>query len=168
MPKDNRKNKRYNSEEKEAMLEKLLPPNSISLSMLSVQTGIPASTLHTWKSKALNAANTNGRTTKKITVKDKLNFVLESYKLTEIELSKYCRKNGIYVNQVKKWRSNFEGSLEKDSVNIKDIKEELFETKKKNNTLKKELRRKEKALAEAAVLLVLQKKFQAFMEEEEN
>lgn len=166
MPKDNRKNKRYNSEEKEAMLEKLLPPNSISLSMLSAQTGIPASTLNTWKSKALNA--TNGRTTKKITVKDKLNFVLESYKLTEIELSKYCRKNGIYVNQVKTWRSNFEGSLEKDSVNVKDIKEELFETKKKNNTLKKELRRKEKALAEAAALLVLQKKFQAFMEEEED
>lgn len=32
--------------------------------------------------------------------------------------------------------------------------------------VKRELRRKEKALAEAAALLVLQKKFQALMEEE--
>jgi transposase len=38
-----------------------------------------------------------------------------------------------------------------------------YKEKRKNKLLEKELNRKEKALAEAAALLVLQKKFQAFM-----
>ncbi len=150
------------------MLSKLLPPNSISLSLLAAQSGIPTSTLYTWKSKAFKVTNNNGTSKKKLTAKDKLNFVLESYKLTEFELSKFCRKNGLYVGEVKKWRSNFEDSLEKGTDNIKEVKEELLKTKKKNTELEKELKRKEKALAEAATLLVLQKKFQAFMEEEGN
>ena len=47
MPKDNRNNKTYTKEQKEAMLIKLLPPNNISVSVLSAETGIPLSTLHT-------------------------------------------------------------------------------------------------------------------------
>jgi hypothetical protein len=39
---------------------------------------------------------------------------------------------------------------------------------KENAKLKKEIDRKDKALAEAAALLVLQKKFRALWEDEEN
>ena len=46
-------------------------------------------------------------------------------------------------------------------------KKALEEEKAKNKNLAKELRRKEKALAETATLLVLQKKFQALLEGEE-
>jgi hypothetical protein len=53
--------------------------------------------------------------------------------------------------------------MDKEPEAVKEIKEELLEEKKKNKQLEKELNRKEKALAEAAALLVLQKKFQAFL-----
>ncbi|MDQ7061420.1 MAG: hypothetical protein Q9M43_09925 [Sulfurimonas sp.] len=42
----------------------------------------------------------------------------------------------------------------------------LEEERSKSKSLAKELRRKEKALAETATLLVLQKKFQALLEDE--
>lgn len=59
--------------------------------------------------------------------------VLETANLTEIEFSEYCREKGIYLEQVKEWKEKVE----------------------------KELVRKEKALAEAAALLVLRKKADA-------
>jgi transposase len=86
-----------------------------------------------------------------------------TYTLSEYDLGKFCRENGLYVDKVKKWRSDFETSLDEEPGAVKEIKEELYEEKRKNKLLEKELNRKEKALAEAAALLVLQKKFQAFM-----
>ena len=44
----------------------------------------------------------------------------------------------------------------------------LRHARQKNEQLERELRRKDKALAEAAALLVLQKKFQAMWEAEEK
>ena len=93
---------------------------------------------------------------------------METYTLSEYDLARYCRKNGLYVDEVKKWRSDIESSLDREPNAVKENKEELFEEKRKNKHLEKELNRKEKALAEAAALLVLQKKFQAFMEEKED
>lgn len=105
---------------------------------------------------------------KTMTSSDKFRIIMESYTLSEYDLGKFCRKNGLYVDEVKKWRSDFETSLDKEPDAVKEIKEELYEEKRKNKLLEKELNRKEKALAEAAALLVLQKKFQAFMEEKVN
>jgi len=48
-----------------------------------------------------------------------------------------------------------------------DNRSQLRELKDTNKALKRELNRKEKALAEAAALLVLQKKYQALWEEKD-
>jgi transposase-like protein len=171
MPKDNRKNKTYAKEQKEAMVAKLLPPNNMSITELSKQSGIPMTTLNGWKIRALKKINNkkninfNKRT---MTSSDKFNIIMETYTLTEYDLAQYCRKNGLYVDEVKKWRSDFESSVDKEPDTVKEIKEELNEEKRKNRLLERELNRKEKALAEAAALLVLQKKFHAFMEEKED
>lgn len=171
MPKNNKNNKTYSKEQKEAMVVKLLPPNNIAIADLSSQTGIPKTTLHGWKAKALKIAN-NNRTTnydkKTIKASNKMHIIMETYTLSEYDLSKYCRENGLYVNEVKKWRYDLESSLDKEPQAVREVKEELLEEKKKNKRLEKELDRKEKALAEAATLLVLQKKFQALMEEKED
>lgn len=166
----NEENKReYTKEEKEAMLSKLLPPSNMSVTELSAQSGIPKTTLYTWRTKALKKDNSKSREiSKNMTSDKKFHIVMETYTLSEYDLSKYCRKNGLYVDEVKKWRSDIESSLTKEPNSVREIKEELFEEKRKNKHLEKELNRKEKALAEAAALLVLQKKFQAFMEEKED
>lgn len=33
-------------------------------------------------------------------------IVMETYTLSEIDLSKYCREHGLYVEEVKQWRSS--------------------------------------------------------------
>jgi transposase-like protein len=172
MTKDNRNNKRYNDEIKEAMVAKLLPPSNMSLAALSAESGIPPSTLNGWKVKALKEANNSGLgcmnfNKATMTLRDKFRIVMETYTFSEYELGKFCRTNGLFVDELKKWRLDIETSIDKEPGAVKEIKEELYEEKRKNKILEKELNRKEKALAEAAALLVLQKKFQAFMEEEE-
>ena len=169
MPKDNKNNRMYTEEQREAMVSKLLPPNNMSITELSTQSGIPQTTLYGWKTRALKKDNSkNGKVSKNTTSSKKFHIVMETYTLSEYDLAKYCRKNGFYVDEVKKWRSDIESSLDREPNAVKEIKEELFEEKRKNKHLEKELNRKEKALAEAAALLVLQKKFQAFMEEKED
>ena len=96
----------------------------------------------------------------------KLAIVVETYSMTENELSQYCREKGLFPEQVKQWRSEcmqgFMSSQAREAQVRKQTKADKLEIK----ALKKELRHKEKALAETAALLVLRKKLSAFYGEE--
>ena len=171
MTRDNSKNRRYTKEEKEKLIARMLPPESISPSKLSVETGISKSTLATWKTKAtvsqIKGTNTSNKT---ISSREKFLIVMETYTMSESDLGKYCRENGLYVEEVKQWRSSCiaanDGtrSINKSSA----LEEQLKEEKKKSKELEKDLRRKEKALAETAALLVLKKKLDAIFGEKEE
>ena len=76
----------------------------------------------------------------------------------------YCRVKGIFKHQLQEWEREF---LNTKSGDNSSTKEALQEERNRSHALAKELRRKEKALAETATLLVLQKKFQALLEDEE-
>jgi len=90
------------------------------------------------------------------TLEERLNLVTACHSLNEEEFSEHCRVQGIYPHHVRQWKLDFvSGDIQKNkgvsSSVIKALKHE-------NKELKKELRRKEKALAETAALLVLKKK----------
>lgn len=112
----------------------------------------------------------NNKTQSTKSAKDKFQIVMETYLLTEIDLAKYCRENGLYVEDVKKWRNScMEANASENNSSVsKELSEALKEEKKKSKELSKELRRKEKALAETAALLVLRKKLNAIFEETEE
>ena len=88
----------------------------------------------------------------------------ETYSLTDEALQAWCREHGVYPHQLTSWKEAF------CSVNRepKPKPGELKSIKHENYELKRELVRKDKALAEAAALLVLQKKFRALWEGEEK
>ena len=156
--------KKYGKEEKESLLARLLPPESISLGELSKETGISKSTLATWKKKS-QGSNLDVKNKRRLTPNDKFLIVMETYKLSEIELSRYCREKGIYCEDVKKWSNtclNANNSTG-DNDDIKELKLSKQEDSKRIKSLEKELIRKEKALAEAAALLLLRKKLQAIL-----
>lgn len=93
--------------------------------------------------------------------KDKFHAVLETATFTEEELAAYCRRKGLYLEDITAWR---EQCIRANMANSKDplqLEEELREEKRRIKELEKELRIQEKALAETAALLVLQKKAQA-------
>ena len=93
--------------------------------------------------------------------KEKFLVVMETYALLENELSKYCRENGLYVEQVKNWCAGCIAANNGSEKNSEELESELIEEKKKTKELSKDLRMKEKALAKITALLVLRKKSNA-------
>lgn len=163
----NKSNRKYSKEEKEKLIARMCPPESISISKLSEETGISKSTLATWKSKSNKGLNEK-KDRRTITSQEKFLIVMETYMMSEIELGKYCREKGLYVQDVKEWRSSCIAANSVAKSNNLELVEELKEEKRKAKELAKELRRKEKALAETAALLVLRKKLNAIFEENEE
>ena len=86
---------------------------------------------------------------------EKLNAVLEYEKLEEEERGKYLREKGLYAVHIERWKQELVEGLKSRKSSKKDPRD------KRIKELEKELRRKEKALAETAALLVLKKKAQA-------
>ena len=89
---------------------------------------------------------------------DKFNAVLKSASLSEQQLSEYCRVQGLYPEQIARWKEACQQANDWDSSAKSQQNQQLRAEKKKRNKLEKELLRKDKALAETAALLVLSKK----------
>lgn len=95
------------------------------------------------------------------TSQDKFAAVLETAALNETELAEYCRKKGLYPEQIAAWRAACEQANDWQRSSDKQLKDSAQASKKEIKTLRRELERKEKALAETAALLVLRKKADA-------
>jgi len=95
---------------------------------------------------------------------ERLNALMTTHSMDEQALNTYCRSQGIFTHHLKQWREDFESGTSSSSSHLA----ELRDLKSSHKNLQSELSRKEKALAEAAALLVLQKKFQALWEDEEK
>ncbi len=85
----------------------------------------------------------------------------ESYALSGSALAAWCRERGLFEHQLTQWREDFCTPAPPASREASGAFREL---QRQHDQLRRELRRKEKALAEAAALLVLQKNFQALLE----
>ena len=95
-------------------------------------------------------------------------MIVETATLSESELGQYCREKGLFVEQVKRWKTDclqgFSNKKEQEQKSRQQAKIDKAEIK----TLKKELRIKENALAETAALLVLRKNLSALWQEEDG
>src|SRR5690606_1770345 len=162
---------RYSPERKAAILKKLLPPLNMSVAEVSRQENISNVTLYTWRKQLLKkGVVVPGRQPpEQWSAEAKLAVVAETLALSEAERSEYCRKKSLFPEQVKSWKAAFlniqRPAARPSKAELKAAAKEALRDKKEIHQLKKELRRKEKALAEAAALLVLRKKLNAFWEE---
>ncbi|WP_296443202.1 transposase [Rhodoferax sp. UBA5149] len=89
----------------------------------------------------------------------------QTHAMSQTQLHAWCREKGLFEHQLKAWGEAFCSATAPES---RESRTALRELQVKHDGLQRELRRKEKALAEAAALLVLQKKFQALWEDEEK
>lgn len=161
--------KRYSAEQKEALMTKMLPPQNMSAAEVAREAGIPVTTLYNWRAKAKQSGQPmpeKNTTPDNWSAEKKLNTIIETAPFSESELSQYCRERGLYPDQVKRWKQEslqgFQSSTELAKQERKQAKADRVEIKQ----LKRELRHKEKALAETAALLVLRKKLNALWEDE--
>ena len=93
---------------------------------------------------------------------DKFRVVVESAGLNETELAEYCRRKGLYVEQIQAWRIACEQTNASADTQTKVSREQSKQAAKRIKQLERELQRKESALAEAAALLILRKKADGF------
>jgi len=167
-----RKNgKRYSQEQKEAIIKRMMPPNNESVTQISKEEGISDVTLYKWRKEARESgvvAPGNGQTSDKWSSQDKFLIVMETFAMNESELSEYCRKKGLYREQIEAWRSVCLQANGQAFDQAKQLNGALKEEQKRAKQLEKELQKKEKALAEAAALLLLRKKAQAIWGDEEE
>ena len=110
----------------------------------------------------------NGKNAAEWSSADKFGVVLETASFNEAELAQYCRSKGLFVEQVSQWREVCQQANAAPSELNRELREQSKSDRKEIKQLKKDLQRKEKALAEAAALIILRKKAQAIWGEPEE
>jgi transposase len=168
---NNENRKRYTQEFKDAVLVRMMPPNNESIKSISDELGISEQSLYKWRQKARtdgNATPGNGQTAERWSSEDKFLVVMESYSMNQSELAEYCRKKGLYKEQIDASRSVCLNANTGELNQTKRLSQELKEERRRTSEIEKDLRKKEKALAEAAALLLLRKKARAIWGDQED
>jgi transposase-like protein len=157
----------FSVEYKEAKLVKL-SQSGLSIAAFAKQEGINVSTMYSWRNRSNipGGSVVNKQSADNWSAEEKFSIVLETSTLSEVELNEYCRQKGLYPEQVKDWKQACISGNAKPSN--KKVTVETKTDKKRIKQLEKELARKEKALAETAALLVLRKKFDAYLDGKEE
>jgi transposase len=162
---------RYSQKQKEAIIKRMMPPNNESVSYISKEEGISDVTLYKWRKEARTAGVAipgNGQSSEKWSSQDKFLVVMETFAMNESELAEYCRKKGLYREQIDAWKSVCLQANGQAFDQAKQLNGALKEEQNRTKQLEKELQKKEKALAEAAAILLLRKKAQAIWGDDEE
>ena len=154
-----RKVTRYHDTFKESVLAKILAPNGPRPVELAKELNIPYGTLQTWikmsKKQNIKQMNPPNRPKDK-SAEAKLQAVIDTSGKTEAEIGSYCREHGLYANHLEEWKNQFlNGSA---AASIKQHKSDYQQAINEIKQLKRDLHRKDKALAEVSALLILKKK----------
>lgn len=151
----------YSDKIKATMVKKLLTQPDLSACALAKETGIPQQTLSRWMRESAIISQ-QGRTMeakrpKDWTVMEKFNAVIDYVKLDPAKKGTFLRTRGLHSAQIDMWKQDMLSSL--DSSPQRRCKKDSKDIRIKE--LEKDLQKKDKALAEAATLLILKKKAQA-------
>jgi transposase len=170
----------YSEKFKLRMIERLSAPNAPSASTLSREVGVPQSTLSLWLRRARSLPrmsreqdqdprSSKARNPSSWSAEEKYQVVLEAVSLSDAELGEFLRRKGLHAVQLEEWRAivaaaaktaltrGGKGGRSKSKGDPRRIRE-----------LERELRRKEKALAEMAALIALKKKLDLLWGDEDE
>ncbi len=160
----------YSEAFKANMVRKMLLPGGPTATALSSKTGISQPTLSRWLRDAREKGVSDTKPTPRPARRpidwkpaDKLRVLAETERLEGEALGEVLRREGLHEADLAEWRSaaivGLGGGAKPAPVSAEA---------RRVRELEKQLRRKEKALAEAAALLVLQKKVQALWGDEDD
>jgi aspartokinase len=141
------------------MVRRLTGKDAVSALRLSSETGIRQQCLSRWlrEARSLPLVASEDRTVRGWTVEQKARVLADGSKLTGEQLSAYLAREGVKLADFERWRIALEEGGQDSLATIKRIR-----------SLERELARKEKALAEAAALLVLKKTVADLHQEEDD
>ena len=150
---------KYAPELKESIIKRLQTPSGPSLNEISAQTGISKSTHYLWRQEA-SSPTTHPTSPHLRSAEEKLTLLTASQGLEGQELGAFLRREGVHLTQLEEWRV--------DAIEALKPMSQKKSTKTKKERAVAELKRKDRALAEAAALLLLSKKAEALWAEEDD
>ncbi len=154
------------------MVRRMVGPGALAATELSRETGIPQPTLSRWLRGAASIRLVTAKPEDDAKLPDpakrpqdwspmeRLQFVVEANKLGDQELGEFLRRGGVHREQLDTWRTLL------DEVFARPNPSRRSPEGKRIKQLERELARKDKALAETAALLVLQKKLHLLFPED--
>ena len=157
---------KYSTAFRNGVLKKVLPPESRSIATVAQEHGITQLTIHNWMKKLESGTLPQGDDETSPNGKsavEKLRLLLESRQVPDPDRGVWLRERGLHDEHLPLFEQELVGIVSEKSDMIK---KEIWNLKKENKKLQTELRRKEKALAEVAALLVLKKKAEAIWGDE--
>lgn len=162
--------KEYSEAFKANMVKKMMIPGGPTANALSVTTGVSQPTLSRWlrdaREKGVSSSPPPVRPSRRPSdwkPVDKLRILVETEGLEGEELGAVLRREGLHEANLVEWREAANAALSTGTKSPTNAAEA-----RRIRELEKQLRRKEKALAEAAALLMLQKKVQAIWGDEDD
>ena len=152
----------------EQALVKVFSRGARTVNAIADELNVNHHTLKYWMSKKSNSKDAvkvaQEKRPQDWTAGEQLTALQETHGLSEDALHAWCRAHGIFAHHLTSWKAAFCA----ENKNTATSGREARSLKDENTMLRRELDRKNKALAEAAALLVLQKKFRALWEEPEQ
>ncbi len=149
----------------EQVLFKVYSRGKRSVQSVADELNINSHKVRYWMQKRESIAGalpiTKARRPQDWTPEQQLNALHQTHDLSGEALQTWCRENGLFAHNLASWKAAFCADA-KSASGMREIRA----LKDENHQLKRELVRKEHALAEAAALLILQKKFRALWEDE--
>ena len=140
------------------MVARLTGKDAVSARQLGVETSVRQQTLSRWLQQASSLPLMPTKRPKRDwSLEDKIRILAQGSPLTGAELRELLQREGVRQAEYEHWR-----------LALGDEGRAAVATTKRIRALERELARKEKALAEAAALLVLKKKLQALSEGEDD
>ena len=147
---------RYSNEFRERAVARLLPPESAEVSRVSQEIGVSVATLERWRADALSRPARE----RAWTAAARLEAVIVTAAMDEVQRSAWCREKGVFPADLAQWRESAMAALAQPEE-ARATPLETRQDRRRIKELEKDLRRKEKALAETTALLVLSKKLAA-------
>ena len=151
----------YSHAVRQSVLKKVLPPKGRSIADVSRESGINQQTIRNWIKRSETGIFEDGNQDscpRFLTPREKCQLVVEAAGIDDEQLGEFLRERGLHSEHITIWDQELRDMIDKKNEQQDKEKKAL---KKKVKELEKELLRKEKALAEAAALLILKKKLEA-------
>lgn len=156
---------RYSEAFIEQALFKVYSRGARTVKSVAVELNVNCHTVKNWmkrkQTSAVGVLATKEKRPQDWNAEQQLVALHETHGLSGEPLQTWCRENGLFAHHLTTWKTAF-------CADVKTVSggREIRVLKDENDRLKRELTRKEHALAEAAALLILQKKFRALWEGE--
>jgi transposase-like protein len=144
----------YSPDFKRSIVQKIMMPGGPGIMEIAKQVGVHHTSIRHWR--RLYAINSPMNSSNKKTPEEKFKLVFESLSLSKNELGEFLRKHGLHTAELDEWKKAFFDSQKAPGRPRKDP--ELASVKKKNKEIERDLRRKDRALAEMSARIILLKK----------